>query len=177
MGERGRETAPSTTQPRETRPATVPTRSAQPARPTGPQPGDLLQGTVYHTAKNGDLFLALKGIDPDEMMGQIAAADLAGKQYKEGDTVSCELVTIQEKAGEKIALCRPAGTVYQTGTVVKFDTERGYGFIKPDISDQDIFVHKKQLGDGLDRLTEGDRVKFRLARGPKGIEAHDVHKE
>jgi CspA family cold shock protein len=137
----------------------------------------LLQGTVYYTAKNGDLFLELKGIDPDEMMGRIAAANLAGKQYKDGNTVACELIAITEKGGEKIAECRPAGTTYRTGTVVRFDTERGYGFIKPDVGGQDIFVHKKQLSSGLERLTEGNRVKFRLARGPKGVEAQDVRKE
>lgn len=172
---RGRETPPSTAaQRRETGSLVTPAQAAQPA---GLQPGALLQGTVYHQAKNGDLFLELRGIDPDEMMGRIAAANLAGKKYKVGDTVSCELIAVQEKAGEKIAECRPAGTAYQSGVVAKFDAERGYGFIQPDSGGAQLFVHKNRFAPGLVSLHEGDRVQFKVGKGLKGPEAQDVSLE
>lgn len=50
-----------------------------------------------------------------------------------------------------------------TGVVKFFNTDRGYGFIKPDEGGQDIFVHASAVeGSGLSKLVEGMRLGFEL---------------
>ncbi len=49
------------------------------------------------------------------------------------------------------------------GTVKWFDLKKGYGFIKPDDQDRDIFVHITALQEaGLDRLKDNQRISFEL---------------
>lgn len=61
-----------------------------------------------------------------------------------------------------------------TGTIVRLRTE-GYGFIKPDEGEKDIFFHARSL-EGLmyDDLREGDKVSFEVEEGPKGPAAINV---
>jgi cold shock protein len=47
-----------------------------------------------------------------------------------------------------------------TGTVKFFDADRGFGFIVPDAGRIDLFVHITSLPDGIDYLTEGQRLRF-----------------
>ena len=50
------------------------------------------------------------------------------------------------------------------GTVKRFNAKKGYGFISPDGGGEDIFVHLTAVKRaGLSTLTEGQRVRFRLA--------------
>jgi CspA family cold shock protein len=58
-----------------------------------------------------------------------------------------------------------------TGTVKFFNTEKGFGFIKHDNSNQETFVHSSGL---IDQIREGDRVEFNLQNGKKGMNAVDV---
>jgi len=46
--------------------------------------------------------------------------------------------------------------------VIKKLSDRGYGFIRPDNSNQDIFFHASALTDGaaFDELEEGQEVEF-----------------
>lgn len=61
------------------------------------------------------------------------------------------------------------------GKVKWFDHKKGYGFISTENADGDIFVHFSSInGDGFKSLTEGDDVKFELAKGPKGLLAQNV---
>lgn len=49
----------------------------------------------------------------------------------------------------------------QKGTVKWFNSKKGYGFIKPEGSDKDIFVHITALEKtGIRRLTDGQLVNF-----------------
>lgn len=47
------------------------------------------------------------------------------------------------------------------GTVKFFNTQRGFGFIRPQDSDKDVFVHITALQRaGLQTLSEGQKVSF-----------------
>lgn len=55
------------------------------------------------------------------------------------------------------------------GTVKWFSDAKGFGFITPDGSDEDLFAHFSAIQmDGFKTLKEGQRVSFELATGPKG---------
>jgi CspA family cold shock protein len=54
------------------------------------------------------------------------------------------------------------------GTVKFFNSEKGFGFIKPTDSSEDIFVHQSGL---IDEIRENDKVKFDVERGKKGMNA------
>jgi CspA family cold shock protein len=48
-----------------------------------------------------------------------------------------------------------------TGTVKFFNTQKGYGFIKPDDGGKDVFVHITAVqGAGLRGLDEGQAVAY-----------------
>lgn len=64
-----------------------------------------------------------------------------------------------------------------TGTVKWFNDNKGYGMIKSDAAERDIFVHFTSIqGDGFKTLVEGQQVTFDLVQGPKGPEARYVGK-
>ena len=61
------------------------------------------------------------------------------------------------------------------GVVKWFSAEKGYGFIKQDNGDSDIFVHYSAInGTGYKSLDEGDRVSFEVVEGRKGMQAAEV---
>lgn len=63
------------------------------------------------------------------------------------------------------------------GTVKSFRNHKGYGFISVDGVDEDVFVHYSAIQeDGFKTLVEGERVRFELHRGPKGLHASDVER-
>ena len=61
------------------------------------------------------------------------------------------------------------------GTVKWFNDAKGYGFIRADGQDQDIFVHYSAVqAEGYRSLSEGEPVEFELIKGPKGLKAENV---
>ena len=61
-----------------------------------------------------------------------------------------------------------------TGTIARL-TDRGFGFIKPDQGDKDVFFHARSLVDIMyDDLREGEAVTFDVEEGPKGPSAINV---
>ena len=62
------------------------------------------------------------------------------------------------------------------GTVKWFNNAKGYGFLKPESGDQDVFIHFSAIQmDGYKTLKEGQTVEFELEEGPKGLHAQNVH--
>ena len=61
----------------------------------------------------------------------------------------------------------------KTGTVKFFNVSKGFGFIKVDDSDQEVFVHVTGL---IDQIREDDKVTFEITEGKKGLNAINVKK-
>lgn len=66
----------------------------------------------------------------------------------------------------------------ETGFVKWFNDDKGYGFISRDNGEDDVFVHFRSIktpnGGGRRTLVEGQRVEFKVSKGPKGLQAEDV---
>ena len=62
-----------------------------------------------------------------------------------------------------------------TGTVKWFSADKGFGFITPDESGEDLFVHHNAIqSSGFRSLTEGAKVSYDAEQGPKGPAAANV---
>ena len=62
-----------------------------------------------------------------------------------------------------------------TGTVKWFNESKGYGFITPEGTAQDCFVHHSRIqGRGYRTLSEGEKVEFELIETDKGQAAENV---
>jgi cold shock protein len=62
-----------------------------------------------------------------------------------------------------------------TGTVKWFSDDKGFGFITPDESGKDLFVHHSGIaGDGYRSLSEGAKVSYDAEAGDKGPKAVNV---
>ena len=59
----------------------------------------------------------------------------------------------------------------QEGTVKFFNESKGFGFITPNDSSEEIFVHVSGLVDMID---QDDKVSFETEQGKKGINAVNV---
>ncbi len=63
-----------------------------------------------------------------------------------------------------------------TGSIVRIKPN-GFGFIKPDNGEKDVFFHAQALVDiAFDDLKEGDAVTFDVEQGPKGPAATNVRR-
>jgi len=63
-----------------------------------------------------------------------------------------------------------------TGSIARFNTEKGWGFITPDAAGLDVMVHVKELADGEDPalLQKGVRVSYDERSGARGLRAANV---
>ena len=61
------------------------------------------------------------------------------------------------------------------GTVMWFNDQKGFGFIKPDDGGEQVMVHYSAINlNGFKTLKEGQRVQFEIVQGPKGKIAANV---
>lgn len=61
------------------------------------------------------------------------------------------------------------------GTVKWFNNAKGFGFIRSDAEEADIFVHHTAIqSDGYRTLKQGELVEFELIESPKGLKAEMV---
>ncbi|GAB0057514.1 Cold shock-like protein CspE [Candidatus Magnetaquicoccaceae bacterium FCR-1] len=61
------------------------------------------------------------------------------------------------------------------GTVKWFNNSKGFGFLAPEDGSEDVFVHFSAIkADGFKSLEEGQKVKFEVVRGQKGLQAANV---
>lgn len=64
----------------------------------------------------------------------------------------------------------------QQGIVAK-KTDKGFGFIKSEGQEKDLFFHSNELQNiSFDELQEGDAVSFEVGDSPKGPNAIGVNK-
>ena len=59
------------------------------------------------------------------------------------------------------------------GVVKFFNSTKGFGFIKPSDSSEDLFVHETGL---IHEIRENDKVKFDVEKGRKGLNAVNVER-
>ena len=66
--------------------------------------------------------------------------------------------------------------VMATGTVKWFNAEEGFGFIAPDDGGADVFASYSSISSsGYRSLDENQRVEFDVTRGPRGLQAKNIH--
>lgn len=61
----------------------------------------------------------------------------------------------------------------ETGTVKFFNKTKGFGFVKPDHGEKEIFIHKNELSEDI---IENDRVEYEVEETKKGLNAIKVSK-
>jgi CspA family cold shock protein len=114
----------------------------------------LVIGYIHHQT----LYIPSTPADLAELVVIIGAVLAAGLLSREGAPAI-------EESGEE-----------ETGTVKWFNVKKGYGFITRDRGD-DVFVHYRNIqdqGQGRRTIAEGQRVRFIVVSGDKGLQADEV---
>jgi CspA family cold shock protein len=65
----------------------------------------------------------------------------------------------------------------QTGVIARLVRDKGFGFIKVEGMEKDLFFHTNELKNAtFEQLNEGDTVSFEVGDSPKGPNAVNVSK-
>ena len=69
------------------------------------------------------------------------------------------------------------GSIMPSGKVKWFNSKKGYGFIKDDETDKDIFLHVSALEDSKLRiLKEEQKIKFDIKEEKNKLQAINIRK-
>ncbi|MFP4054877.1 MAG: cold-shock protein [Phycisphaerae bacterium] len=64
------------------------------------------------------------------------------------------------------------------GTVKWFNDAKGFGFLRTEETEADVFVHHTAIvAEGFRTLNQGEPVEFELVEGPKGYKADKVTRQ
>lgn len=81
------------------------------------------------------------------------------------------------RAGEAAPARAGQGGGHLTGTVKRFVADRGFGFITPDDGVREVFFHISAVKGAARTLKEGDRIRYDVEEGPKGLRATNARLE
>ena len=133
----------------------------------------------YHYRKLGLAFAELG--DRDQA---IETLDKANQLYKKENgkdfaTILAKIEKLNEMPkGERIVFEKPdtSVTTISYGVITKYNSERGFGFIKDDSGETDVFFHISKVKNRMGYIepTPGLRVKFAKELGEKGPQASKV---
>jgi cold shock protein len=74
----------------------------------------------------------------------------------------------EQRAPNALCIISQRTNFMNSGTVKFFNDQRGFGFIRPDNGDKDVFVHATALERaGIDGLREGQKVNFDTRNDPR----------
>jgi cold shock CspA family protein len=110
------------------------------------KPGQALEDMLAYVDENGNL----SSTPPDPTRKKVIRED--------------DIVTGSRNIG---------GNTSRQGRIAFFNSEKNYGFIKEDNSDERVFVHGNDLST---MISEGDAVTFDVRSGLKGFQAVNVKK-
>ena len=82
------------------------------------------------------------------------------------------VVTVVDPSG-RIGVRCPGMSVVE-GRIVQFGREGGFGFIRADDYDEDVFFHVNDVVQGAHAVRVGSAVELRVSEGDRGLRADDV---
>jgi CspA family cold shock protein len=144
-------------------------------------------GFIARDDGSGDLFVHRSAVGYDGLNEGDRVEFVVGQGQR---GANAERVRVVEKSGLPPRPARPAfglgvgrpsypasvdggaSLPLATGTIKRYDAEKGYGFIARDDGGDDVFVHRSAAGP--EGFNVGDRLEFRLGTGPKGARAEQV---
>ncbi len=131
--------------------------------------------TKFYLHRDFGLALITLG-DRDQAIEELEKANELYKK-ENGKDFNKILAKIEEirnmPHGERIVFEEPASSIITIsyGVVIKYNSDRGFGFIKDDSDSKNVFFHISSIKSRID-VPKGTRVKFIRAMGEKGPQAN-----
>ncbi len=91
--------------------------------------------------------------------------------HKGEQVVAIREIEWDEEQAEEV-LREDAAEEFDYGVVKFFETEKGFGFIRPEDGGDDLFFHQSGCRNGIP--ADRDRVEYQISKGPKGLMAISV---
>ena len=101
------------------------------------------------------------------------ASSPAALQHADGHGAAVRVIWLSCFPALKSAIS--LGEYMASGIVKWFNDAKGFGFIKPDEGEEELFAHFSAIQmSGFKTLKEGQRVSFEVVQGPKGKQATNI---